>query len=123
MQNQNGDVGVKVTHSATGGPVSDEFYNFENLQFGDRTLNIVQAQPSLYFSAIGPGNNSVSPGPDLVRLDSNDNVTPVPIRHDAAASNGSFAGEDGGYVSFAGKLYFYADDPTLPSARDDPGAE
>jgi ELWxxDGT repeat protein len=44
----------------------------------------------------------------LFVLDSNGVVTAAPIRTDSSAAFGSFAGDDGGYVPFAGNLYFFA---------------
>jgi hypothetical protein len=66
---------------------------------------------NLYFGAVGPGITGLM-GPDLFVLDSNGTVTPAPLRSDAAASFGSFPGQDGGYVQFAGDLYFFAFTPT-----------
>jgi glycosyltransferase involved in cell wall biosynthesis len=59
---------------------------------------------NLYFSAVGPGAS----GPDLYVLDSNGVVTAAPIRSDAQAALGSYAGENGGYVQFGNTLYFFA---------------
>jgi hypothetical protein len=59
---------------------------------------------SLFFSAVGTGNS----GPDLFSLDDSGVLTADPIRTDGGASNGSFAGENGGFVQFGGDLYFNA---------------
>jgi hypothetical protein len=79
----------------------------DNTQSAQGTIGFsaVDGGTSLYFSAIGAGAS----GPDLVRLNPDGTVTPDPVRTDASASFGSFAGENGGYVLFGGNVYFLAD--------------
>jgi hypothetical protein len=56
----------------------------------------------LYFSTLDDTSGELNP--DLYRLDSAGTLTAMPIN----LPNGSSAGEDGGFINFAGSLYFNA---------------
>ena len=59
----------------------------------------------MYFSAIGTGNS----GPDLFLVHAGATPDAIPVRTDANASFGSFAGQGGGFHEIGGNLYFFAD--------------
>jgi hypothetical protein len=89
----------------SGGTLSYSVFNGTTSVTGTMNVSVVldnNGPDNLYFSAIGPGNM----GPDLFVLDSNGTVTAAPIRSDSSATYGSYAGADGGFVPFAGNLYF-----------------
>ncbi len=70
-------------------------------------IAVADSKGALYFSANDtspPPPPGFAPNPDLFTLNSTGSLTSIPVN----PPNGSFAGEDGGFIQFANQLYFFA---------------
>ncbi|HUI97705.1 MAG TPA: hypothetical protein VLX44_18260, partial [Xanthobacteraceae bacterium] len=106
--------GGTFTEMLLNGTDSFDFTNASQSNLG----GLVAFGGDLYFSADTPtsdaalGGNGFAPNPVLFQLDAHGNATPVT---DASGNALIDAGENGGFASFNGHLYFFADDASLPS--------
>ncbi len=72
-----------------------------NSVVGSIAVSVADGQGELFFSGDGQSGQL---NPDLFTLDTTGHLASIPLN----PPNGSFAGEDGGYIQFANGLYFNA---------------
>jgi T1SS-143 domain-containing protein len=97
--------------SFTGDSVVYSIQDGASLVDGTIAINVAGTPtPGLYFAGLPAGNQQ----PDLYTVGADDIPHAIPLN--TISNTGSDAGQDGGFIQFAGELYFFASVPTVSGA-------